>query len=224
MPVRSGLVIAAAVALALSAWTAWDGRVRLEIAGVTLLRNSSVLRPLVVAAVLIAVSARAVASHAIAIAALTLVLPLGGYADTLKRLSSLDRPMRSLRDCAGMLPAARPETHAYLSSYYELLDHTPYYYLRQLGPWIEHESPMSNNELDLRLYEARQPTLVIMKTNEYLTIGRQLVERELPTPRGLVLSDNFVLATLGRLEPCFDAAVAGGGIAAHDWRANQSNR
>src|SRR5688572_60014 len=123
-PVRTVLVIAAAVALALSVWTALEGRVRVEIAGVTLLRNSSALRPFVVAAVLIALSGRAAVSHAIAIAALALILPVSGYADTLKRLSSLDRPMRSLRDCAVMFPGARPETHAYLSSYYELLDHT----------------------------------------------------------------------------------------------------
>ena len=121
-----------------------------------------------------------------------------------------------------MLPGARPETHAYFSSYFELADHTPFYYLRQIGPWYEHESPMSNNELDLRLYESPAPTLVIMKTSEYLTIGRQLIERERPTPRGLVLSDNFVLATLGPLEPCFDAAVAGGGIAAANLRARRT--
>jgi hypothetical protein len=110
---------------------------------------------------------------------------------------------------------------AYLSSYYELMDHTPYYYLRQIGPWFEHESPMSNNELDLRLYESQEPTLVIMKTSEYLTMGRQLIERERPTPRGLVLSENFVLATLGPLEPCLDAAVAGGGIAAPNLRGRR---
>jgi 4-amino-4-deoxy-L-arabinose transferase-like glycosyltransferase len=212
---RGVLVTVAFLAVGLSLWTALEGRVQLEIGSIRLLRNSSTVRPLLVAAVLLWMSGHGrMVSHALAIAAVTVILPLDAYAVTTKRLSSVRHPMRSVRDCAVTIAETRPEIHVYLSSFFDLLNHTPYYYLRQVGPWIEHQEQLTNNEWDVRLYESNQPAFLILPRERYDLLRQQIILRELPVPRGLAVSENIVLATVGRLAECLDAAAASGGVSA----------
>jgi len=196
----------------LSVWTALEDRVELKIGGVDLLRNSSVLRPLLIAAILFGLSGNfRLLKKGLAIAAVAVILPVGAYVATFHRLSTEPHPLRALRDCALDTRGARPETHAYLSSYYQLFDHSPFYYLRQVGPWIDHGGRPSNDELDVRLYSAGQQAFAIMTGPDYRIFEEQLIRRELPLPNGLSRGYDIVVLSPGPLEACLRAAVLAGG-------------
>ncbi len=145
--IRQLLVVAAVLAIALSVWTAAAGRVRLEVNGVELLRNSSALRPVFLAAILISLAGDArMVSRALAMAAVALILPVLAYGVEVQRLMSVDHPLRTLRDCAVTVHESRPVRHVY-PPFGQLLTHTYYYYLRGVGPWVDHAGSPKNDEL-----------------------------------------------------------------------------
>ena len=206
------LVAAAVLAVTLSIWTALEGRVQLGFAGVDLLRNSSIVRPLLVAAILLGISRhRWIAARALAMAPVAVVLPVNAYTLTVNHLSSVDHDLRAVSGCAMMVRDARLETHVYVQSYYDLLDHTPYFYLRRVGPWIEHTERLTNDEFDSRISAPGDQTLVILSSREYDVFAQQLAQRELPVPAAVALPFQGVLVTPGPFETCAEAAVAAGG-------------
>jgi hypothetical protein len=205
------LVALGLLAVALAVWTAIEGRVRVEVGEIELLQNSSVLRPLAIAAILVAISGHAwILGHLLAIAAVATILPVSAYAVTVNRFSEADHPLRAVRDCALMMPASRPETRVYLH-YYELLNHAPYYYLSRIGPWDEQGTGLTNDELDLRLYVPGQHALTIVSRSDYEKFVQVIAARELPIPPGLAHQVDIVLLTPGPFERCGRAAVAAGG-------------
>jgi 4-amino-4-deoxy-L-arabinose transferase-like glycosyltransferase len=212
--VRQLLVGGAAFAAALSAWTAVAGPFRWEVQGIELLKNSSVSRPLVVAAVLLGAAGRLRHVGAIlAIAAVAVMLPVSEYPLNLERLSSVAHPLRTARDCAATVRATRPETHVY-ATYDQLLDHAPYYYLRRVGPWVEHGGNPQHEELRRRLFVAGQESLVVLSRADYrafLADSARVEAEARRTPRGLELSDVFVLLMPGPFEVCATSAFAAGG-------------
>jgi 4-amino-4-deoxy-L-arabinose transferase-like glycosyltransferase len=205
------MVAGGLLAAALAVWTASAGRVVVEIGGIGVLRNSSVVRPLVIAAILFVVSRHAwIVGHALAIAAVAIILPVSAYTRTLNELSLVDHPLRALSDCALTMPAARPETRAYLH-YYQLLNHSPYYYLRRVGPWDEQGTGLTNDELDRRLYEPGRQAFTILSSSDYDRFAPGIVARDLAIPAGVALEVNLVLLTPGPFQACGRAAVAAGG-------------
>jgi 4-amino-4-deoxy-L-arabinose transferase-like glycosyltransferase len=205
------LVAVGLFAVALALWTAMAGRVRLEVGQVELLQNSSVFRPLMIAAILFAISGHAwIVSHAVAIAAVAIILPVSAYALTVNRFSDVDHPLRAARDCALMMRTSRPETRVFLH-YYQLLNHSPYYYLSRVGPWDEQGTGLTNDELDRRLYAPGQQTFTIVSRSDYDRFAQVIAARELPIPPGLAHQVDIVLLTPGPFEPCGRAAVAAGG-------------
>src|SRR6185503_14612714 len=198
------------LAVALAIWTAIDGRVRLEIGGLEL-RNSSFFRPLVIAAILFAVSGHAwIMRHALAIGTVAVILPVSAYALTINRISAIDHPLRAVRDCALMMRSSRPETRVYLH-YYQLLNHSPYYYLSRVGPWDEQGTGLSTDALNRRLYAPGQQTFTIVSRSDYERFVGGRVEKALPIPPGLALQVDLVLLTPGPFEQCGRVAVAAGG-------------
>jgi hypothetical protein len=147
--------------------------------------------------------------RALAIAAVV-ILPVWASADRLQSFSSVDHPLRALRDCAMTVDTSPPDIHVH-PPYFQLATHSPYYYLRQVGPWVAHDGSPKNDELDILLYTPGRQTLVILSRNDYDIIVRQIALRELPMPRGLLIFDDVVLLTPGPFEKCADAAVAVGG-------------
>lgn len=199
------LFIAAALfGLVVAAWTALIGPVRWELNGFQLLRNSTVFRPLLISAILLYLSGhvRAVISRSVAIGAVAIVLPVLAYLPTLERAMSVRHPLRSLRDCAISLRSSPPETHIYLP-YGEILNHSYYYYLRRVGPWIEHERPRIE-ELQAQVARDR---LMLISNADYSTL-----DREVGAPGGLALSDRewVIIVTPGQFEACIAPAVASG--------------
>ena len=141
--------------------------------------------------------------------------PVSAYPLTLGRLTSVSRPLRALVDCA---VTGRPAgTHVY-PTYERLPSHLPYYYLRQVGPWVEHDGSPKNDELLLRLYAPGQQTLVILSMDDYQDFTQQVAlgeVRAVPPPDsrsiGLALSEDIVLLTPWPFEVCAAIAVTTAG-------------
>lgn len=162
------LVWIAVVSIFLAAYTATFGTVRWEMDGVTLFRNGSVVRPLVIGTILFWVTGLASGPTAAAVTLLALLLQaqIQGYLVRLDRVGSIDHPLRSLRDC-GMevqrsgVPVATgvyvlpAETH-----------HTYFYYLRDLGEWVSVTTP-EPGAVEQRLNTVGQQTPVVMSRQAY---------------------------------------------------------
>jgi 4-amino-4-deoxy-L-arabinose transferase-like glycosyltransferase len=211
-PVRQLLAAVAVLAFGVALWTALAGPVRWEINGRQLLQNSSVVRPLLIAGVLFCLTgyARAVAAG-LALAAVAVMLPVTVYPRQIERTASVARPLGTLRDCA-TLHAPRGDTHIYPP--YEQISHSYYYYLRTLGPWIEHRGSPKNDELQRRLLVPGEQTLMILLRSDYERFTQEL-GKESGIPKGLALADYVpeVLLTPGPFERCGAAAAASGALA-----------
>lgn len=165
---RWTLFAGGAVAFALAAWTSIVGQVRWEIGEVTLLRSSSLLRPLSLGGIMWGLGGYAFSSvRFIAVCALALVLPLSAYPETAKRLLTVDHPLRSLEACAMRVRRAGAETGTGVYNAAEGMNrHSYFYYLRHLGPWIVPEHPR-RAELRRRLFTAGEQTPVILWRKRY---------------------------------------------------------
>lgn len=109
-------------------------------------------------------------------------------------------------------PIADHETHVY-PAYRQLLNHSYYYNLRRVGPWIEHDGTPKNDELRSRLLVPGQQTLVIVFRSDYETFMEQIAldAEAVRMPAGLALLEDLVLLTPGPFEVCATAAIAAGG-------------
>ena len=135
---RSILMVTAAAAGAIAVATWLFGSLRAPL-GPVLLRNSSVIRPIVVAAVAFIAGASATAIRVIVVTALVLApLPTQAYGTTLQEIMRISRPMTNLQACmmpllkkdeveGRKLPGVWVESTAF--------SHTFFYYLRHFGPW-----------------------------------------------------------------------------------------
>jgi hypothetical protein len=101
---------------------------------------------------------------------------------------------------------SRPGTNVY-PPYAELLEHSYYYYLRPVGPWVEHAGSPKNDELQSRLFTPDQQTLMLVFRADYERFAQ---ETQLQSS-GLALLHDIVLLTPGPFEVCSAAAVAAGG-------------
>ena len=184
--VGRALVAFGAVAFAVAAWTRVFGRVEIVVGGVHVFRNSVLLRP-----VLLGMLAWYLGGFGrlllgpVAILALgsSVFLPLRAYPRTLERLTSVDHPLRTARDCALRLEAdAAVGKGVYLAS--GDLHHAYYYYLRRLPPWIPPEAA-GPAELRRRLEVEGQQTPVILSKADYVKLGGRLPSTAAPVPNEL---------------------------------------
>jgi len=136
------LLALAAVAVGIGLATVVLGSVTLEIRGVKILRNSRVVRPLVVALVLATLAGRgAIAARVLLpMMLLVVVVPVKTYEIALIRALQEDHPMRSARDCllkvrAQELAAGRHAPGIYTVSEQKWMLHSHFYYFRRLGKW-----------------------------------------------------------------------------------------
>lgn len=136
--VRRVVLALAVVAAAVAAATAMTGRLVLEWHDVTLLRNSSIWRPLTAAAALLWLWSYGRDWSRCAVGALLLVLlPLGAYAERLHRLELPAHPIRATRDCMMSVDRAKGGgASGILSASGNVLHHTFYYYLWRTGPYV----------------------------------------------------------------------------------------
>jgi len=172
---RVALAVIVAAASVAGLATLFLGQVEIAAFGTTLFRNSSVVRPLMIAALcaLPLVSPR----HGVLLPGLALILvffPLPRYEVTFERALTIDSPMRAVRDCViekyeGLDLAGRGEGSRL---YVHLppgvgLTHNFYYYFRKLDIW-ERPGTLDDRHLYARLYSAGEQAPTIILEPDYL--------------------------------------------------------
>jgi 4-amino-4-deoxy-L-arabinose transferase-like glycosyltransferase len=209
---RQLITIGAVFASVLGVWTALAGRVQWEVNGVQILRNSTVSRPIVAATILFLLAGPGVLRPVLTAVVVALVLPVSAYPSKVKQTTTIDRPLRSLRDCVVTLGQFRPQTHIY-DRYGNLLTHSYFYYLGRVGPWVRHGRIARNNELRRKVFAPGDHTLVLLSRDNYERFQRQILADagDEPMPLGLTFADNVVLLTPGPFAICAGGAISEGG-------------
>ena len=147
-------------------------------------------------------------SAAFASAAVAAILPLLAYPRTIERAKSVARPLATLRDCMLTLDGPSPLTHVYPTR----ISHSYYYYLRRVGPWVEHHGSPKDDEWQRRLIAPGEQALMILLRSDYeqLTDPTDMNSR----PAGFALAEDIeeVVVTPRPFEPCAVATVAAGAL------------
>ena len=204
--IRPVLVVGAAFALVLAVLTALTGQIRWQIGGVQLLQNSSVSRPLIISGVLFCLTGyvRAI-SAALAVAAVAVMLPLPAYPRTLERTMNVNRPLATLRDCMLRLDAPNAQTHVYPTR----ISHTYYYYLRPVGPWVEHHGSPNEDEWHRQLFVPGEQAIMILLRSDYERFTDP-IDNPKSRPAGFALVEEEVVVMPTPFEACAVATVAAG--------------
>jgi 4-amino-4-deoxy-L-arabinose transferase-like glycosyltransferase len=176
-PIGVLLSVLGLLAVIMALWTFIGGPVTLEVGGWRLFRNSSVVRPLVLAAILWYYGGIGAISFRIAaIAVLTLFLPLSRYPYKLERFRTVDHPLHAIRDCALSVQASNTNVGKGVLDVSAPLHHAYYYYLRRTGPWLGihgwiHVGTPRPDELNRRLEAPGEEQLVILSPEDYRALG-----------------------------------------------------
>jgi 4-amino-4-deoxy-L-arabinose transferase-like glycosyltransferase len=214
---RHGAILLGALAFCAAAWTAVTGGFEVDAGGVRILKNSSVLRPTLVMAMLWAAAGRtALAVRAALALAFIAVLPWHAYGLTLTYLHASNHPLRALRDCARSVQAL--DQHAVSGVYNAATatqSHSYFYYLRAVGPW-QAARPDQPHELQRRLVDPNAQTPVIMSVGDYdvWRLGRGLSDVLHVTgrqPSGVAPDPSVIILLPGPYEACVAPAVTAGG-------------
>ncbi len=218
---RYVLLPLAVLALVVSVWTIAYGPIRWNVNGSIVVRNSSALRPMALALVLLVFAMRARdASRTLTAALLMVVLPVTAYAAMLGRLESSDHPLRTLRDCVASLHVPSAQTRVYLA-YDQLLSHSFFYYLHVIGPW-KSDLPLETTALRHFLLMPGAESLALMPRPDYgrfivnlRELGIRGTDGNLPGVGALALPflTDVVILLPGPFESCtLPVAMAGAGV------------
>jgi 4-amino-4-deoxy-L-arabinose transferase-like glycosyltransferase len=134
---RPLMVGIAAIGAALAVATVVAGDLRLTIGGSTILRNTSILRPALIAGAAACLAVRRSAATRLATALLlAVILPLPAYAENLGRLNDDRAPLREMRDCLTRVQST-PDSPSGLNVDVPEAEmvHPIYYYFRTIRPW-----------------------------------------------------------------------------------------
>jgi len=151
------VIAGAAMALALD--SALHGDVRWQVSPTVAVRNSSVLRPILIALACGAAASLRRPGRAVASLLLLLLLPLPAYASTIQQLRVENHPLRDVRDCLLRLqsePARASHRGMYVSVPTERMAHPVYYYFRRVRPWTR----ASSADAAAAMRELGQPSAV----------------------------------------------------------------
>lgn len=226
---RRALMAGAVLAFGVAIATIVTGDLVWMANGTRLFRNSSVVRPIIIGAVFLWLRGSSSASaYAVAMLPLLAVLPVYDYHRTLEHITMVHHPLRALRDCVrdvqdssadagdGVYNAARARTY-----------HSYYYYLHELGPWVEADRP-ERGELQRRLAERGKQTPILLSAQDYRTAvlrpestgvpgapdGAHNAPRDAPqdfTIFSIAAEENVVILLPGPYNVCAEKGVAAGG-------------
>jgi 4-amino-4-deoxy-L-arabinose transferase-like glycosyltransferase len=195
-------VVVAAIALML------EGTARLAIGGVVL-RNTSVLRPLVVGVVCLAIAGAWRPLLTAVPVGLLMLLPLGAARETLRDAARPAAGLRAVRDCARPLIAAgRAGRGAYAVSA-AAIPHPYAYYFLPLGPWDafpEHQPDVEAQALHL----AGQQRPVVLSSRAFSEVGLRLLQSGRDIPPAISVQAGWTVLLPGPLGACVDDAVRAG--------------
>jgi hypothetical protein len=148
-------------------------------------------------------------------ALVAILLPVVAYSQVARRLTSVSHPLSEFRDCGLSLETAHPEIHIYMP-YHELLSHSYFYYLRNVGPWVESEG-LRIDELRARIAGSARPAFHVLLATDYYSLTRDTpanasgADAESQVPGGVSFGQDIVILAPGALSRCIDRAVAAGG-------------
>jgi 4-amino-4-deoxy-L-arabinose transferase-like glycosyltransferase len=208
--VQIAVTIAGLAAIVVSIATAAFGRIHLDL-GSTQIRNSSAVRPLLVAAVLwLAAAPVQVLRAAVVGTMLVLILPIATYRSNVALASRVHRPFQQVRECMAPIVAervARGERAAGVYVETRFMSHIPFYYMRTFGAWNQRDS-FSDAMVARYLLAPNSFRPVILSTQRYnefmekLTTNREPLVFQAAMQAGLdasVLEASIARSTLGLL-------------------------
>jgi 4-amino-4-deoxy-L-arabinose transferase-like glycosyltransferase len=212
---RRSAIVLGAVALLVAVWTVVAGSIGVEIGGVPLLSNSSVLRPVVIMIIFwcAALQARLAARVAIAVAILAL-LPWRGYERTFTRLRAPGYPLRAVGGCIRSLQATEPVGAPGVYNAATTMNSNSYfYYWRDLG-WQKADERRLE-EVRRRLVDADAQSPILLSARDYDVWRRSGESRDVARllgrqPGGIAPDSSLVMLLPGRYEVCVAPAVMAG--------------
>ncbi|MCC7181002.1 MAG: hypothetical protein IT177_21665 [Acidobacteria bacterium] len=212
---RRLLMVLAVAGIVLAAVTFVNGPLTLAAGDIRLFRNSSIVRPVLVAVLLLAWLGHGRAAVRVAAATfLVLLLPLETAARTVERALTVHHPLRSARECLLNLAQTDPGLRRgiYRSDpYYPYLGvHQLYYSLRDTGAWVE-GMERYDAELRTRLTDpARQTPLLLSAAQWEAARGLPMVQDE-GTATAVRVLPGVVLVLPGPYRACAAEIQAAGG-------------
>lgn len=182
--IRLAAVVLIAAALGMAVATAVVGTLRLQVGGEVLFRNTSWVRPLGFALLMLPVIGGARAAVGALMVLLLAVLtpsPLRGYVDNLERLDDRRQRLRSVRDCLARVEAARRAAGDAPSPVYAPVSeagflHPQFYYLRGDG-WHE---PVDADRLASALFDPARQRPVVIENARYAEFLERQTGNEMP--------------------------------------------
>ncbi len=141
-PLRTGLLLVAAVSVGIAVYSLVFGPLRISIDGREVFKSSGVFRPLVLAVVasLLTGAARGAVPVVVSVLVVSL-LPLPTYRQVLVGLGSERSPIRAARDCVQRVQAATAGPGIYVAAGRGDLPYPIYYSFRHIRPMVFAESP-----------------------------------------------------------------------------------
>jgi 4-amino-4-deoxy-L-arabinose transferase-like glycosyltransferase len=196
---RAALSLIAVAAVAMALATLVSGQLELTAFGVSLLHNSSVVRPLMIAALcLVPLASRSYTAAMPVLAVIAFLFPAQRYGTTFERALTIDSPMRGVRDCVVeqfgemRLGESPGESRLYVHMPPGAgLTHNYYYYFRRLDVW-ERPELLEDQLLKARLFVEGQQAPTIILEPDYLDFVARLDALE-PTGNSRVLPPALML-------------------------------
>jgi 4-amino-4-deoxy-L-arabinose transferase-like glycosyltransferase len=217
---RPLLAACAALFLVVAVWTVAEGHMIWRIEGETLMSNSSIIRPIAIASLLLILAGYARTGLRTGMAAaFTVILPIQGYHRILDRMTTLDRPLRVISDCAAEVRQSGAVVgEGFYNAAALVADHPYYYYLRDVGPWLLADRP-DDGELRRRLFVPGEQTPIVLSRKDYelLTVRVARLWTGEPPGRppltGIAIEREAAVVVLlpGPYATCVDPAAAAGG-------------
>jgi 4-amino-4-deoxy-L-arabinose transferase-like glycosyltransferase len=206
--VRRILIAIGVAAIVLAAIALVAGTTKVVIGGVPL-RNSSIMRPLAIAAVAFALAQAWRHALTWAPVAMLMLLPLSAARETLLAASRPAHPLRALRDCARPLVEAGRVRGGADAVSSDSIPHTYAFYVLPLGSWdavTTFDPGVHGPALD---DPARRRALVL-SARAFSDLALQRLREGKPLPPGIRAHANKIVLLPGPLAACRDDAVRAG--------------
>jgi 4-amino-4-deoxy-L-arabinose transferase-like glycosyltransferase len=212
-PVRLAVMGLAGVAAITGLVTALTGRLLWTVGEVEIFRNSSVLRPFVIGALLFAIAGELRwAARSLVAPLLLMIMPLTAYQDGLKRTTTIDRPLRAARDClVDVRRSGAAVAHTVYNAAPAMTYHSYNYYLRDFEPWVRTSTP-DPSELRRRLVEAGAQSPVLISELDYIRVALPAIDQDAGRINlvGFSADPGLVALMPGAFARCAPAAVEAG--------------
>jgi 4-amino-4-deoxy-L-arabinose transferase-like glycosyltransferase len=210
--VRAALFIGGALACVIGVLTFMrGGTLYWHIGGTSLLRNASLAKPALAAALMFWLGGHLpLVFRSATIILLAAILPTWSYRPLLDRMTIVRNPLMAARDCAIAVRASSTNLgNGVYDAGSRVVYHSYYYYLRHLGRWTEAEHP-EPNELRRRLSGPGLQTPVVMSRPDYDAL-EPMETPAVQRPVGVAPEGGIVILLPGPFEACVAPVVAAGG-------------